>query len=210
MSARQLLVAVPAILAALFAQPGNAADEGSGNKTADGIRRDPKGVKGISPFMEAILKGDRAYVARDFDGAIAAYREAIQREPQNPVGHARMGSAQLAKGDQKEAEASWVAGLRFAGKDGTVRAKLMFLLADLRERQKNNDEAIARWKEYSKHAEQDREATTYPASASERVQRNEGWKKLSADSAQVKQRIQKRLKEAEEASRKSASDPKNR
>ncbi|RYZ07249.1 MAG: tetratricopeptide repeat protein [Myxococcales bacterium] len=177
---------------------------------ADGVRRDAKGVKGISPYVELVNKGDRAYVSRDFDGAIAAYREAIQTEPQNPVGHYRVGSAQLAKGDQKEAEAAWVAGLRFAGQDGTIKARIQFALADLRERQKNSDEAIARWKDYSKTAEDYKEATTYPATATERVSRNEAWKKNAAESAEVKERIAKRLKEADEASRKSAADPKNK
>jgi tetratricopeptide (TPR) repeat protein len=177
---------------------------------ADGVRRDPKGVKGISPYLELVNKGDRAYVARDFDGALTAYREAIQAEPQNPLGHYRAGGAQLAKGDQKEAEAAWISGLRFAGQDGTLKAKLLFALADLRERQRNSDEALARWKDYAKTAEDYKEATTYPATATERVSRNEAWKKLVADGAEVKARIAKRLQEAEDASRKSAADPKNK
>ncbi|MES1185102.1 MAG: tetratricopeptide repeat protein [Myxococcales bacterium] len=177
---------------------------------SDGVRRDPKGIKGISPYMEQIAKGDRSYVARDFDGAISAYREAIKLEPEKALGHYRVGAAQLAKGDQKEAEAAFVNGLRFVGKDGTLKAKLIFALADLRERQKNNDEAIGRWKEYSKNAEDEKEAITYPATATERVSRNEAWKKNVADSEEVKTRIAKRLKEADEAARKSASDPKNK
>lgn len=177
---------------------------------ADGVRRDPKGIKGISPHLELINKGDRAYVARDFDSALAAYREAIQAEPQNALGHYRAGAVQLAKGDQKEAEAAWVAGLRFVGQDGTLKAKLQFALADLRERQKNSDEAVARWKEYAKTAEDYKEANTYPATATERVSRNEAWKKNAAESAEVKERIAKRLKEADDASRKSAADPKNK
>lgn len=177
---------------------------------SSGVRHDPKGIKGISPYLEQINKGDRAYIARDFDGAIAAYREAIKADPEKALGHYRVGAAQLAKGDQKEAEAAFVAGLRFVGRDGTLKGKLIFALADLRERQKNNDEAIGRWKEYSKNAEDEKEAITYPATATERVSRNEAWKQLSADSAAVKERIAKRLKEAEEAARKSASDPKNK
>jgi tetratricopeptide (TPR) repeat protein len=177
---------------------------------SDGVRRDPKGIKGISPFLEQIVKGDRSYVARDFDGAIAAYREAIKLEPEKALGHYRLGAAQLAKGDQKEAEAAFVNGLRFVGKDGTLKGKLIFALADLRERQKNNDEAIGRWKEYAKNAEDEKEAITYPATATERVARNEAWKKNVADSEEVKTRIAKRLKEADEASRKSAADPKNK
>ena len=177
---------------------------------SDGVRHDPKGIKGISPYLEQIVRGDRAYVARDFDGAILNYREAIKLEPEKALGHYRVASAQLAKGDQKEAEAALVNGLRFVGKDGTLKAKLIFALADLRERQKNNDEAIGRWKEYSKNAEEEKEAITYPASATERVARNEAWKKNVADSEEVKTRIAKRLKEADEASRKSAADPKNK
>jgi tetratricopeptide (TPR) repeat protein len=179
-------------------------------KAKPDAKADAKGTMGSGPFLELITKGDRAVVARDFDGGIAAYREAIQKEPQNPLGHYRAGSAQLLKGDQKEAEAAFVAGLRFVGRDGTMKGKLLFALADLRERQKNNDEAIARWKEYSKNSEEMKEAYTYPATATERVTRNEGWKKLQAESAEVKIRIEKRLKEAEEAARKSASDPKNK
>lgn len=177
---------------------------------ADGVRRDPKGVKGISPYIEAIVKGDHAYVARDFEGAIAAYREAIKAEPERPLAHYRIGCAQLAKGDQKEAEAAFVDGLRFVARDGSLKAKLIFALADLRERQKNNDEAIGRWKEYSKNAEDDKEAITYPATATERIARNEAWKQNAADSAAVKERIAKRLKEADDAARKSAADPKNK
>ncbi|HYP90280.1 MAG TPA: hypothetical protein VEQ59_19045, partial [Polyangiaceae bacterium] len=37
--------------------------------SADGVRRDANGVKGLSPYMEALIKGDKAYVARDFDAA---------------------------------------------------------------------------------------------------------------------------------------------
>jgi tetratricopeptide (TPR) repeat protein len=177
---------------------------------ADGVRRDPKGIKGITPHQELINKGDRAYVARDFDGAIAAFREAVQAQPQNALGHYRLGAAQLAKGDQKEAEAAFVNGLRFVGKDASLRGKLLFALADLRERQRNNDEAIGRWKEYAKNAEEAREAVTYPATATERLARNEAWKQNAADSAAVKDRIAKRLKEADDAARKSAADPKNK
>jgi tetratricopeptide (TPR) repeat protein len=190
---------------------GEAASAATPSKPdADGVRRDPKGIKGISPYLELSNKGDRAYVARDFDGAIAAYREAIKSDPEKALGHYRVGCAQLAKGDQKEAEAAFVNGLRFVGRDGTLKGKLIFALADLRERQKNNDEAIGRWKEYAKNAQDEKEAITYPATATERVSRNEAWKQNSTDSAAVKERIAKRLKEADEASRKSAADPKNK
>jgi len=188
-----LLVALPD---AAFAQAKAAA--------AGEARRDPKGVKGLSPFWEAVKKGDNAYVARDYEGAIAAYRDAITKEPQNAMGHYRIGEAHLAKGDMQEAEASWVAGLRFVGKNAQLHAKLLFVLADLRERQKNYDQAAQAWTEYEKFASQQRGIKAYPATAPERKKRVATWKQLVADYASVKERIEKRLKEADAAARKSA------
>jgi tetratricopeptide (TPR) repeat protein len=167
-------------------------------------RRDAAGLKGLSPFWEALKKGDNAYVARDFDAAIAAYREAITKEPQNALGHYRMGEAHLAKGDMQEAEASWVAGLRFVGKNHALRAKILFVIADLRERQKNYDQATQAWADYEQFAGQQRSAKAYPATASERKKRIATWRQLVADYAAVKTRIEQRLKEAEAAARKSA------
>ena len=98
------------------------------------------------------------------------------------MGHYRLGAAQLAKSDLAEAELSWQAGLRFAGKDPKIRAKLLFMLADLRERQRNQDEAIARWKEYAQHLQSQPEAKGFPATAVEREKRLTEWKQLNADS----------------------------
>ena len=120
------------------------------------------------------------------------------------MGHYRLGAAQLAKSDLAEAELSWQAGLRFAAKDPKIRAKLLFVLAELRERQRNQDEAIARWKEYALHLQSQPEAKGFPATAVEREKRNTEWKQLNADSLIVKERIEKRLKETEESMRKSS------
>ena len=167
-------------------------------------RPEPKGVKGSSPFWEAIRKGDSAILARDFDGAIAAYREAVTSQPQQPMGHYRLGEALLLKGDPKEAELAWAQGLRFSDKDPIVKAKLLFVLADLRERQKAHDEATRKWTEYGKYASEQKQAKGYPATAEERKKRIATVKQLVADYADVKVRIEKRLKEAEESARKSA------
>jgi hypothetical protein len=167
-------------------------------------RRDPKGIKGISPFWEAIKKGDNAILARDFEGAIAAYREAITSQPQHPMGHYRLGEAQLGKGDQKEAELAWNQGVRFADKDPVMKAKLLMVLADLRERQKMNEDADTRWGDYAKFVAERKEAKGYPATAEDRKKRIAAIKELVTQYAEVKLRIEKRLKEAEEAARKNA------
>jgi tetratricopeptide (TPR) repeat protein len=195
-----LLLSCSALLIAVAAH----ADDKEAKKTASGVRRDPKGIKGISPFWEAVKKGDAAFVARDFDGAIAAYREAITAEPENALGHYRAGEAQIAKGDLKEADAAFLSGLRFVGNDAMLKAKLEFAIADLRERQKSYDDATQKWTDYESFTTATPDAKGYPASATERKKVVETWKKVSADAVEVKARIEKRLKEADEAVRKSS------
>jgi len=189
----------------LLVASGALADDKAAKKASDsGVRRDPKGIKGISPFWEAVKKGDSAFTARDFDGAIVAYREAITAEPQNALGHYRAGEAQIAKGDLKEAEAAFESGLRFVGNDSMLKAKLDFAVADLGERKKAYDDAIAKWTEYETFTTAQPDAKGYPATGTERKKVVETWKKVSADALEVKARIDKRLKEADDAVRKSS------
>jgi len=173
-------------------------------EAATEVRRDPRGLKGISPFSEALQRGDAAVLARDFDGAIAAYRDALAKETENALGYYRVGEAQLLKGDLHEAELAFTAGLRVvAAANPSLKAKLQFALADLRERQKAYDEASAKWGEYEVFTTAQKD-TGFPASASERKKVVETWKKLSADSAAVKARIEKGKQAADEALRKSS------
>ncbi len=169
------------------------------------VRRDPKGIKGISPFAEALKRGDSALLARDLEGAIAAYRDAISKQPENALGQYRLGEAQVLKGDLHEAESAFSAGLRFvAATNLGLKAKLLFALADLRERQKAYDDATAKWSEYEGLSAGQKDAQGFPASASERKRAIEAWKKLSNDSLAVKARIEKGMQAADEAVKKSS------
>jgi tetratricopeptide (TPR) repeat protein len=168
-------------------------------------RRDPKGVKGISPFFEALKRGDSALRARDFEVAIVAYRDAISSDPENALGLYRLGEAQNLKGDLHEAEIALSTGLRVVdAKNPSLKAKLLFALADLRERQKAYDQASAQWAEYEALTTGQKEAQGFPASGSERKKVVEAWQRLSAESLEVKARSEKGLKAAEEAVKKSS------
>jgi tetratricopeptide (TPR) repeat protein len=216
MKSRHLLVALTCALAVpsvAFAQDkAKPADTKAEAKPAASgeVRRDPQGLKGISPFWEAVKKGDDLYVARDFDGAIAAYRDAITKEPQNALGHYRIGEAHLAKNDTQEAEAAWVAALRFVGGDHPLRAKILFVLADLRERQKSYDDATERWTAYGKFADTQPAAKGFPKTATERKARVAAWKKMLADYGAVKKRIEARLKEADSKAKQDAQSKNNK
>ncbi|HVU02065.1 MAG TPA: tetratricopeptide repeat protein [Polyangiaceae bacterium] len=177
---------------------------------ADGKKRDPKGQKGISPFWESIKKGDDSLAAKDIDGAKASYQEAIRSEPQNPMGHYRMGEAELTKGNLKEAEASWQTALRFSGENPALRAKVLFVLADVKERQRMLDEATSGWTAYADNAEKNPKVKTYPETPPERKKRITDWKQMETDYAAVKERIKARLEEAEKKAAESAQSPQNR
>jgi tetratricopeptide (TPR) repeat protein len=169
------------------------------------VPRDPRGIKGVSPFTEALKRGDSAAFARDFEAAILAYRDALAKEPENALGHYRLGEAQVLKGDLHEAELTFSAGLRVVAPESPgLKAKFLFVLADLRERQKAYDEASAKWAEYEAFTTAQKTAQGFPASGSERNKVVLAWKKLSADSLEVKARIEKGLQAADEAVKKSS------
>jgi tetratricopeptide (TPR) repeat protein len=186
------------------------ADKAAAPTETGGVKRDPKGIKGISPFWEAVKKGDDALSARDVEGAKAAYQDAIKAQPQNPMGHYRMGEAELTKGNLKEAEESWQTALRFAGENAAVRAKVLFVLADVKERKRTLEEATNAWTAYESHAKSAGAVKTYPGTPTDRKKRIEDWKKLEADYAPVKERIKQRLEEAEKKAAESAQSPQNR
>src|SRR6478735_10643672 len=202
-----------ALFASLLGLTGVAEAEAVAGKPSE-LRRDPRGTKGISPFGEAVKRGDTALVAHDVEAALAAYRDALGKEPDNAFAYYRIGEVQLLKGDLHEAELAFAAGLRTVAADRVaLKAQLQFALADLRERQKAYDEASARWAEYEAFtttattaatATERKDSLGFPASGAERKKVVEAWKKLSADSADVKARIEKGMKAADEAVRKSS------
>lgn len=157
---------------------------------------------GPSPYSKLVQKGDHAYVARDYDAAIAAYREEIQKNPNGALGHYRLAEVELAKGNFDEAEKSLQTALGVVGKDEATKSKLLLVLAYLKERQKAYDEAVVRWKACAEHAQAT--GTGYAATATERIRRADEWKKISADAAEVKARIEKRIQEADESMKKSS------
>ena len=198
--------ATAALLALLLGLAARAsAEPATTAASAPELRRDPRGIKGISPAGEALQRGDRALIARDFDAAIAAYREALAKDPENALAYYRIAEAQILKGELHEAETALVGGLHFVAADKpSLKAKLEFVLADLRERQKSYDNATAKWTEYETFTTAQKAAHGAPGSAVERKRVIAAWQKLSADSAQVKARSEKGVQAADEAVRKSS------
>jgi tetratricopeptide (TPR) repeat protein len=99
-------------------------------------------------YSTTLTQANAKYAARDFDGAIALYRKAIEISPHQASGHYFLGEAQLAAGNLAEAEASWGRALDASDKDATLHAKVLFVLADLKERQRKLEDAKTAWQAY--------------------------------------------------------------
>jgi tetratricopeptide (TPR) repeat protein len=129
-------------------------------------------------------------VARDFAGAIEAYQAAIQLEPKNPLAFYLLGEAQLAAGSLTEADAAWNrAALESGERDPALRAKILFVLADLRERQKKWDDARAAWQVYLDWAAKFPNASAFPTSGQSRQRVIDAMLKQDKAYEVVRQRI---------------------
>jgi tetratricopeptide (TPR) repeat protein len=166
----------------------------AGSALADGKK--PKGGDesattsgGGAKYKEACKDGNTKYAARDFAGAIAAYQKAIELDPNNGLGHYFLGEAQLAAGNLIEAEAAWNRASLATDKDPALRARVLFVLADLKERQQKWDEARAAWQVYFDWASKFPNAGAFPGSAQSRQQAIDSMKKQDAAYAVVRQRI---------------------
>jgi tetratricopeptide (TPR) repeat protein len=171
---------------------GSAAPAGS---AALATRPDGKSKAGASPRDAALARGHGAYMARDYPGAIQAYKEAIAEDGADPTGYYFLGEAQIAGGSAAEADASFAAGLRNAGGKDDLRAKLLFVVADLRERQGKWPEAKKVWEEYAQFLATHPNVKGYAATATERVKVIDARVDLDTKYVPVRQRIEQRQKE---------------
>jgi tetratricopeptide (TPR) repeat protein len=187
-----LLLLLPVIAEADGTSKGGAAASASA-PSGSGKRVDPNNKTGLSPFMSKCIEGNNKYVARDFAGAIQTYRDAIQMAPKNALGFYLLGEAQLASNNMPEADATWnQASLVSAeGKDAALRARILFVIADLKEREKKLDDAKAAWQGYNDYVTKfaGDGGVGFPSSAASRLQAIDTMTKLDAESEKVKQKI---------------------
>jgi tetratricopeptide (TPR) repeat protein len=182
-----LLCAAPAFALADGAG-GSGGAGGTKKKNADDSSADAS--SGKSAFKTAALDGSTKYAARDFPGAIAAFQKAIEADPKNALGHYFLGEAQLASNNLTEAEAAWTrASLEANEKDPALRARILFVLADLKERQKKWDDARAAWQVYLDWAAKYPESKAFTGSGQSRQQMIDAMAKQDKAYQVVRQRI---------------------
>src|SRR6185437_10045462 len=179
-----------------------------------GVRHDPANKTGISPYMELVVKGQAAYVARDLPGAIAAFQEAIKEKPDEMLAFYRLGEAEQESGKLDDADKAWEAALskrctqgqgceRGKGADD-LKAKVMFNFAFLRERQQKWAAAKDAWQAYAAFLQGNSKIHGYPATAADRIKMIDRRVQLEIDYGKVKERIAARIAEKEKEARENA------
>jgi tetratricopeptide (TPR) repeat protein len=124
-----------------------------------------------SKYAEACSQGNARYASRDYQGAIALYRSAIELDPHNALGHYLIGEAHLAAGNIGDAEAAWnQASVESSDKEPDLRARILFVIADLKERQWKWSDAVAAWQVYIDWATRFPKAAVFPDSGRSRQQ----------------------------------------
>jgi tetratricopeptide (TPR) repeat protein len=166
-------------------------DKGSTKKKHDDTASSTS-KSGPSPdYKKACDLGNAKYASRDFPGAIDQYRKAIELSPKQALGFYLLGEAQLAAGSLTEAEAAWGrAALESGEQDPTLHARVLFVLADLKERQLKWDEARAAWQVYLDWATRYPNANAFPGSGQSRQQVIDSMKKQDKAYDVVRQRIE--------------------
>jgi tetratricopeptide (TPR) repeat protein len=150
---------------------------------------DPDNKTAISRYNDTILKGNGKYLARDFPGALDIYRSAIPLAPKSALAYYVVAETQLAAGSLPEAEASLTqAEANSDEKNAQLRAKILFLHADVKERQKRWDEAKTAWQLYADFATKHAGAGFAPSAAS-RLQALDDMLKQEKAYVAVRERI---------------------
>jgi hypothetical protein len=164
---------------------------------AGATRHDPDNRTALAEWMERCLKGNAKYLAHDVPGAIELYRQAIQLAPKRPLPHYLLGEAQLGAGTLGEAAAALNDAEQTSDdRDPDVRGKILFVLADLHEREKKWEDAKTAWKTYGDYAAKHVDSGMTPATPTARIQAIDDMLKLDKVYETVRQRIADEGKDA--------------
>jgi tetratricopeptide (TPR) repeat protein len=158
----------------------------AGGKDKD--KKDAKSSSRTTPLMVAVADGNAKFGAKDFLGALEAYKKAVSIAPNDPLGNYLVAEAQLAQGNIADAQAALAAAEKVGDKRPDVMGKVLFLQADSKEREKKWADAKTAWGRYNEWASK-HDASAVPQTATARIQAIDDYAKLDAAYEEVRKRI---------------------
>jgi Flp pilus assembly protein TadD len=189
------LLAVPAaVLVPIAVARGDGGTAAPAASDAGSSKRDPDNRAGLAEWMDRCVQGNAKFMAKDVPGAIDLYRQAIQLAPKRPLPRYLLGEAQMASMNLADAEASFKEALDLSDdRDPNVRGKILFVTADLREREKKWDEAKVAWQAYADYSSKHADAGMTPSTPPARIQAIDDMIKQDKAYEIVRQRIVEEL-----------------
>src|SRR5438094_684679 len=97
----------------------------AGSKDKD--KKDAKASPRTTPLMVAVADGNAKFGAKDFPGALEAYKKAVSIAPADPIGNYLVAEAQLAQGNIADAQTALAAAEKIGDKRPDVMGKVLFL-----------------------------------------------------------------------------------
>jgi tetratricopeptide (TPR) repeat protein len=152
-------------------------------------------ARGPSPFDASLHRGAEAFARRDFDAAMTAFRDAVQRDPRSPTPWLRMAAVARARNDAATAMGNYREALRLAieASADADRARALIGIADLDEAQGLWREAIGAWGVVAEFADAHARVTS-PAVPRARIEAIRQRDSLDREYAPVRERIAERLR----------------
>ena len=193
-------VSAPALVLVVVPRAAAGGDDSSSVKAssdAGGARRDPDNRTALAEWMDRCIQGNAKFLAHDIPGSIDLYRQAIQLAPKRPLPRYLLGEAQLGAGNLPEADTALSEAEQASDdRDPDVRGKILFVLADLKEREKKWDDARTAWKTYADYAAKHADAGMALATPPARIQAIDDMLKQDKAYEVVRQRIAEEGKDA--------------
>lgn len=153
-------------------------------------RYDPDNVTAISQYMEAIAKGIERYRAKDYAAANESFSKAVQLGPKRALAHCLLAESHLRGNNSQEAQAAIAQALSShdTAKDPALRSRVLFLAAEIHERQKEWQKAKVAWQAYAEHTAKFGDAG-YPQTGAERLKAIQRVLDMETPYAAVRERI---------------------
>jgi tetratricopeptide (TPR) repeat protein len=185
------LLAVPAaVLVPIAAARGDGSEAAPAPSASAATKHDPDDKTGLADWMDRCVQGNAKFMAKDIPGAIDLYRQAIQLAPKRPLPRYLLGEAQMASMNFADAEGTLKEALDLSDdRDPNVRGKILFLTADVREREKKWDEAKLAWQAYAEYSSKHTDAGMTPSTPPARIQAIDDMIKQDKAYEIVRQRI---------------------
>jgi cytochrome c-type biogenesis protein CcmH/NrfG len=176
------------------------------SKKSHALLRDPAGVRGISPFADAIDQGDRAFVAKDNAAAVRAYQAAIQHRPEDATGYLRLATVLRSQANKEATLGALDTALKVAG-EPTLRARVLLFRAETFERFGDLQRARADWQSYQALVKEPAKGSkvarlaVYPETADERLRQIAAASQRTEQYQAVRARIETRQQELDAKTR---------